>query len=163
MWIVDLDTVTPTVGHSERSYLGITKNSTLLDEASRQCCLQIHQRPLTISAFCEEIVTLLSPDHVSVHTTPTATPRLIHTPLGYELDGEPLNLTPTEECILQALYEHRGETVSRAELCALLGNETNAKLADVYICLLRRKLEAGGTPRLLFTVRGIGYRLETEK
>ena len=40
---------------------------------------------------------------------------------------------------------------------------TNEKLADVYICLLRRKLEAGGHPRLIFTVRGVGYRLQVEE
>ena len=81
---------------------------------------------------------------------------------GFELDGEPLTLTEAEERVLQALYERRGETVSRAELSAILGNETNDKLGDVYICLLRKKLEANGTPRLLFTVRGVGYRLEKE-
>jgi len=29
----------------------------------------------------------------------------------------------------------------------------------VYICYLRRKLEEGGEPRLLHTVRGVGYAL----
>jgi two-component system response regulator MprA len=35
--------------------------------------------------------------------------------------------------------------------------ETNSKSLDVYIGYLRRKLEEGGEPRLLFTVRGVGY------
>ena len=105
-----------------------------------------------------EVTALLSPEQTTAR--PTHTTLLQRTPYGFELDGEPLTLTDTEEEVLGALYDRRGETVAREELCAILGNESNAKLADVYICLLRKKLEANGNPRLLFTVRGIGYRLE---
>ena len=35
------------------------------------------------------------------------------------------------------------------------GRESN--VLDVYVRYLRRKLEAGGEPRLLHTVRGVGY------
>ena len=34
---------------------------------------------------------------------------------------------------------------------------------DVYIGYLRRKTEEGGAPRLIHTVRGVGYRLSVEK
>ena len=163
LWIVDLDTVTLSASHPERVYLGIAREPDALADDQRQGCLKIFRRPFAIETFCREISTLLSPDQSAVSPLPSAAPRLQRTPLGYELDGEPISLTVTEERILTALCERRGQTVSRAELCALLENDTNEKLADVYICLLRRKLESGGAPRLIFTVRGIGYRLENEK
>src|SRR5437660_1505453 len=40
-----------------------------------------------------------------------------------------------------------------------LGEATNS--LDVYVGYLRRKLEAGGEPRLIHTVRGFGYVLKT--
>ena len=46
-----------------------------------------------------------------------------------------------------------------AELQALWGYdfETGSKSLDVYIGYLRRKLETDGAPRLIHTVRGVGY------
>ena len=35
--------------------------------------------------------------------------------------------------------------------------ETSSKSLDVYIGYLRRKTEDGGEPRLIHTVRGVGY------
>ncbi len=35
--------------------------------------------------------------------------------------------------------------------------ETGSRSLDVYIGYLRRKTEAGGEPRLVHTVRGVGY------
>jgi two-component system response regulator MprA len=36
---------------------------------------------------------------------------------------------------------------------------TTSNLLNVYIGYLRRKTEAGGEPRLIHTVRGVGYAL----
>jgi two-component system response regulator MprA len=35
--------------------------------------------------------------------------------------------------------------------------ETSSKSLDVYIGYLRRKTEIGGAPRLIHTIRGVGY------
>ena len=37
-----------------------------------------------------------------------------------------------------------------------------SKVIEVYVNYLREKLEAGGEPRLIHTVRGAGYVLRTE-
>ena len=160
LWIIDLDTVAPS--SAERLYLGITRDKAKQNDEQRALCQVIFQRPFSMNDFRQEVVRLLSPEQTVAHTAHIPS-MLSHTPHGFELDGEPLTLTDTEEQVLQALYDRRGETVSRRELCALLGNESNDKLADVYICLLRKKLEVNGNPRLLFTVRGVGYRLKAEK
>jgi len=38
-----------------------------------------------------------------------------------------------------------------------MSTETASNVVDVYVGYLRRALEAGGEPRLLQTVRGVGY------
>lgn len=58
--------------------------------------------------------------------------------------------------------EHPGHTLSRAQIGERVwgldfGPSSNS--LEVYIGYLRRKLEAGGEPRLVHTVRGLGYRL----
>jgi two-component system response regulator MprA len=35
--------------------------------------------------------------------------------------------------------------------------ETSSNSLDVYVGYLRRKTEAGGRPRVIHTVRGVGY------
>ena len=159
LWVVDLDTVS--ANHTDRLYLGFTYHDPMQDSGHLPLCQAVFQRPFSMSTLRQEVLRLLSPEQI-VPQTRRASAMLALTSHGFELDGEPLTLTEAEERVLQALYERRGETVSRAELSAILGNETNDKLGDVYICLLRKKLEANGTPRLLFTVRGVGYRLEKE-
>lgn len=67
-------------------------------------------------------------------------------------------LTPAEQAILECLLARRGDTVSRAELSALLGGGGNS--VDVYVCHLRSKLEKPLGRRMIWTVRGVGYRME---
>jgi two-component system response regulator MprA len=72
----------------------------------------------------------------------------------------PLELTSREFELLEYLMRNERLVVSRE---ALLENvwgyqvlvETNT--VDVFVSNLRRKLEAGGEPRVLHTVRGAGY------
>ncbi|MQY06862.1 Response regulator MprA [Actinomadura sp. RB68] len=71
----------------------------------------------------------------------------------------------TEWNVLEVLLEHPGRTLSRAQIGERVwgldfGPSSNS--LAVYIGYLRRKLEDGGEPRLVHTVRGLGYRLGTE-
>ena len=67
-----------------------------------------------------------------------------------------IKLSEKELAVFSLLYENRGEAVSREAILDSLGGSGNE--ADVYICLLRRKLEAGGK-KVILTVRGQGYKL----
>jgi two-component system OmpR family response regulator len=71
-----------------------------------------------------------------------------------------LELTATELRLLNFLVEQRGRIVSASQiLTAVWGYDAyDANLVHVHISALRRKLEAHG-PRILHTVRGIGYRM----
>lgn len=74
--------------------------------------------------------------------------------------GAVLELTGTELKLLSFLVEQRGRTVGKDQiLTAVWGYDAyDANLVEVYISALRRKMEVHG-PRMLHTVRGIGYQL----
>ena len=80
-----------------------------------------------------------------------------------ELDGEPVTLTFVEFEILTALAEHPGRVLSRRMLLERLwGDSTyrDPRTIDVHIRHLREKIELDPRePRLLLTVRGVGYRM----
>ncbi|WP_053207508.1 response regulator transcription factor [Jiangella muralis] len=79
------------------------------------------------------------------------------------LDGAALSLTRTEFRLLTALARAAGEVLSRGQLYRdVWGDdelEDSSKTLDAHIGCLRRKLEAGGRPRMVHTVRGVGFKL----
>ncbi|GAA5158618.1 response regulator transcription factor [Pseudonocardia eucalypti] len=80
---------------------------------------------------------------------------------GTVLRGDrPIELTATERRLLEHLAAHRDRVLSKAQLLtSVWGYEDfDPNLVEVHISALRRKL---GEPRLLHTVRGVGYVLRT--
>jgi two-component system, OmpR family, response regulator MprA len=74
--------------------------------------------------------------------------------------GTPLDLTRTEFDLLATFMEEPRRVLSRETLHARvwgIDSEVTENTVEVYVGYLRRKLEAGGRPRLLHTVRGFGY------
>ena len=83
---------------------------------------------------------------------------------SFILDGEPVNLTPTEYDILKLLMENRGKVFSSSEIYAKVW-KAEAYGADgtvaVHIRHLREKLEINpAEPRYLKVVWGKGYLIE---
>jgi len=71
-----------------------------------------------------------------------------------------LYLSNTEFALLELLFAHPGEPVSKRELLMKVWDNDETRdpnLVEVYIGYLRTKLEAGGEPRLIQTARGKGY------
>lgn len=76
---------------------------------------------------------------------------------------ETIRLTEREREILTLLAERAGEVVPREELAAQ-GSAANDRTVDVQMNRLRRKIEPDQTdPLYLQTVRGVGYRLMTDR
>ena len=76
-----------------------------------------------------------------------------------------LELTKTEFDLLELLLANANIVVSREAIYERIWGfdfETSSKSLDVYIGYLRRKTEAGGEPRLIRTVRGVGYTLRPQ-
>lgn len=74
--------------------------------------------------------------------------------------GRDLGLTTREFDLLLALAEHVGQVLSRAQLLAQVWGyawEVDSNSVDVFVGYLRKKMEAAGEPRLLHTVRGVGF------
>jgi two-component system response regulator MprA len=73
-----------------------------------------------------------------------------------------LGLTKTEFDLLELLLANAEIVVTRDTIYERIWGfdfETSSKSLDVYIGYLRRKTEADGEPRLIRTVRGVGYTL----
>ncbi|SIQ33296.1 response regulator transcription factor [Bosea sp. TND4EK4] len=76
---------------------------------------------------------------------------------------ETIRLTEREREILTMLAERAGEVVPREELAAQ-GSAANDRTVDVQMNRLRRKIERDqADPLYLQTVRGVGYRLITDR
>jgi len=79
--------------------------------------------------------------------------------------GREINLTATEYDLIELFLHHPRQVLTREVIFDRVwgydfGGESN--VLDVYIRYLRQKLEEGGEPRLIFTVRGVGYVLREQ-
>lgn len=73
-----------------------------------------------------------------------------------------IKLSPKEFELLNLLMRRAGNTVSRQELLDKawgLQPETDSNLVDVYVNYLRKKIDLINEEKLIYTVRGSGYRL----
>jgi len=71
-----------------------------------------------------------------------------------------ISLTRTEFSLLELLMHHPRRVLSRAQILEQVWGydfPTSGNALEVYVGYLRRKTEAQGEPRLLHTVRGVGY------
>ena len=80
-------------------------------------------------------------------------------------NGRPIELTRTEFALLELFLRNPRQVLTRSIIFERVwgydfGFASNS--LDVYIGYLRRKTEAGGEPRLIHTVRGVGYILRDD-
>ena len=76
------------------------------------------------------------------------------------LHGRPVELTKREYDLLETLARSPGIVFTRERLLELVWGydfAVDTNVLDVFVGYLRRKLEADGTPRMLQTVRGVGF------
>ena len=80
--------------------------------------------------------------------------------------GTPLKLSAREYALLEYLIRNQGVVLSRTQIENSLWSYDYAggtNVVDVYISYLRKKLDSGGRPRLLHTVRGMGWVLKEDE
>jgi two-component system, OmpR family, response regulator MprA len=76
-----------------------------------------------------------------------------------------VELTRTEFALLEMFLMHPRQVLTREQIMKAVWGfdfEPSSNSLDVYVMYLRRKTEADGEPRLVHTVRGVGYALRTE-
>lgn len=77
-------------------------------------------------------------------------------------DGNPIALQPREFRILEELMRESGKVVTRTMLLERVWNyhfDPRTNIVDTHISRLRSKLNEGGRPDVIETVRGSGYRM----
>ncbi|OQC65787.1 MAG: Transcriptional activator protein CzcR [Verrucomicrobia bacterium ADurb.Bin006] len=77
--------------------------------------------------------------------------------------GTPIDLAPREYLLLEFLMRSAGRICGRMAIVDKVWDydfDPGSNLVDVYIMRLREKIDAGFEPKLLHTVRGVGYVLK---
>jgi len=97
-------------------------------------------------------------------------PRLQVANLALEPDGHrvfrektKIELTPKEYALLEFLMRHPGEIVTRTMISEKVWDvhfDTSTNIIDVHVSHLRNKIDKDFEPKLLHTVKGVGYVLE---
>jgi len=81
-----------------------------------------------------------------------------------ERAGRRVELTTKEFALLEYLMRNAGRRVTRAMIIEHVWNltfDTTTNVVDVYINYLRRKIDDGQPKKLIRTVRGVGYEINT--
>ncbi len=80
-------------------------------------------------------------------------------------DGKPIDLTAREYALLEYLLRHPGQVMTRTQLLNAVWEydaDTASNVVDIYIHYLRDKIDRNYSPKLLHTIRGVGYVLREE-
>ena len=81
-------------------------------------------------------------------------------------NSKDIHLSQREFKLLTYLVENSGVVLPRQQILESVWGKPfigDPNTLDVYVGYLRKKLEQDGNPRLLHTVRGVGYVAKTEK
>lgn len=80
--------------------------------------------------------------------------------------GRRLDLTPKEFSLLELLLRRQGEVLPRSLIASQVWDmnfDSDTNVVEVAIKRLRNKVDEGFEPKLIHTVRGMGYVLEERK
>jgi two-component system OmpR family response regulator len=83
-----------------------------------------------------------------------------------ERANQPIALQPREFRLLEYLVRHQGQAVTRTMLLESVWDyyfDPQTNVIDVQISRLRRKIDQGFSPRLLHTLRGVGYMISADE
>ena len=79
--------------------------------------------------------------------------------------GRKINLSHKEFCLLELLVRRQGEVLPRSLIASQVRDmnfDSDTNVIDVAIRRLRAKIDDDFEPRLIHTVRGMGYKLDVE-
>ncbi|MGF1681192.1 heavy metal response regulator transcription factor [Photobacterium minamisatsumaniensis] len=80
--------------------------------------------------------------------------------------GDTITLTAKEFSLLELLMRRRGEVLSRTEIASIVWDmnfDSDTNIIDVAIRRLRAKVDKNYEPKLIHTIRGMGYMLDEVK
>lgn len=117
-------------------------------------------RPFLLSELCEKVSPFLSTETIESDSIPVSVDYITLFPdkLMAVIGNNSVYLSQTEFNILKVLYDNRGNAVSRDSLAELIKND-KANSVEVYICMLRKKIDFPNNKRYIRTIRPKGYML----
>jgi len=74
--------------------------------------------------------------------------------------GTPIDLQPREYQLLEYLLAHAGSVITRTMLLEAVWGfhfDPGTNIVETHICRIRAKIDRGGDPPLIDTIRGVGY------
>ena len=121
-------------------------------------------KPFALEELLARVRALLRRSGVTDDDRPLRFADLELDPVAHEVrrGGEPIELTRTEFSLLELFMRNPRQVLSRSVIFERVwgydfGYASNS--LDVYVGYLRRKTETAGRPRLIQTIRGVGYAL----
>jgi two-component system copper resistance phosphate regulon response regulator CusR len=81
-------------------------------------------------------------------------------------EGQPVELSQKEFALLEYFLRNKGKVCRRTAIIEKVWDihfDYDTSVIDVYINALRKKLDEPGSPSLITTVRGVGYKVEEEE
>jgi DNA-binding response OmpR family regulator len=90
---------------------------------------------------------------------------LILEPEGHRVFREKtkIELTPKEYALLELFMRHPGEIITRTTISEKIFDyhfDSSTNVVDVHVSHLRNKIDKDFEPKLLYTIKGVGYVLE---
>lgn len=80
-------------------------------------------------------------------------------------EGDSITLTAKEFSLLELLMRRQGEVLSRSEIASIVWDmnfDSDTNVIDVAVKRLRGKVDKGYEPKLIHTIRGMGYMLDEQ-
>ncbi|MGH9488548.1 MAG: response regulator [Terriglobales bacterium] len=120
-------------------------------------------KPFSFSELCARIRALLRRgQRASTSTLKVDTLELDRIERRVHRAGKAIELTPKEFALLEYLMLNQSRRVTRAMIIEHVWNlsfDSSTNVVDVYINYLRSKVDEGFEPKLIRTIRGVGYQM----
>jgi DNA-binding response OmpR family regulator len=120
-------------------------------------------KPFSFSELSARMRALLRRSHLPAESVLTVEDlKLDRVERRVERAGQRIELTSKEFALLEYMMRNAGRRITRAMIIEHVWNlsfDTSTNVVDVYINYLRRKVDDKFAPRLIHTIRGVGYEL----
>lgn len=124
-------------------------------------------KPFDLEVFFARVRAALRRGPASVGVVLSAGPLELNTSSrSVKASGRTVTLSRTEYALLELLLRRKGQVVTRDHILEeIWGWDRNVEsnTLDVFVRLLRSKIDSGGPRSLVQTVRGVGYRLDVQE
>jgi two-component system OmpR family response regulator len=119
-------------------------------------------KPFSFAELLARVQALIRRGSSGIHPTRLASGDLVVDLLSREVtrNGEKIELQPREFTLLEYLLRQAGRVVSKTMILEHVWDysfDPQTNVVDVIVCRLRNKIDRDFEPKLIHTIRGVGY------